>query len=133
MKKIIYFFVFIILFSTCKEEPLPEVLTTFILENKTNDNIKVTLYGKANDTTLLLNSNDSYQFSYFSTHRKSSYSTPLDEFDSLDIRKGNKINRFKYKDHTGPFDIQNYLTTDTIIETAKNKCCFYRYTFIYSI
>lgn len=84
------------------------------------------------ELSIQLSPNDTCQFNYFS-HEPSPYRWPLDDYDSLDIEQGSDVYRYKYKDHTGPFDMQNYLPIDTIVEKSKKKCDFYRYTFMYNI
>ena len=53
MRKSICFLMSIILFFACNDEPLPEVLSTFILQNKTSDNVIITLYSHDTKDTVI--------------------------------------------------------------------------------
>lgn len=134
MRKSICFLMSIILFFACNDEPLPEVLSTFILQNKTSDNVIITLYSHdTKDTVIQLNTNDSCQFNYVSIRGPFPYRMPLDEYDSIDIEKETDIKRYLYKDHTGPFNLKNYVSIDTTVDKKKKKCELYKYTFFYYI
>ncbi len=133
MKKFIILLL-VTLLSACRGEPLPEVLSTFIIQNNTNSGVEIKLYShNAKDSLIQLEINGTCEFNYFSMNKHLPYSMPLNEYDSLDIKKGDNIDRFKYKDHTGPFDMYNYLSIDTIVKKERKKCDYYRYNFKYII
>ena len=123
MKKSVVWGLSIILFFACHTnvDNFPWVYSSFTLQNKTTNTVKIQLYSNPEDTIIQLCPSDTCQFTYFLPGGAEPYRMPLSEYDSLDIIVEGNVNRYKSCDFTGPFNSGNYMPIDTVLVKEKRK------------